>query len=76
MTDRSAAEREFDAASEALDDVDRMSTDEFSRTVILDRLYYACFHAARAILYTRGFEPHSHDGLRRSSGNISYATAR
>lgn len=40
MTDRSAAEREFDAASEALDDVDRMSTDEFSRTVILDRLYY------------------------------------
>ena len=28
----------------------------------VDRCYYACFHAARAVLYDRGFTPDSHQG--------------
>lgn len=27
---------------------------------IVNRLYYACFHAAQAALYVRGFDPQSH----------------
>lgn len=30
---------------------------------IVNRLYYACFHAARAVLYSNGFEPKTHEGV-------------
>ncbi len=30
----------------------------------VNRLYYACFHAARAVLLTAGLEPKRHSGLR------------
>lgn len=30
---------------------------------IINRLYYACFHAARAVLYSNGFEPKTHEGV-------------
>lgn len=29
----------------------------------MNRLYYACFHAAQAALYDRGFDPDSHGGV-------------
>jgi uncharacterized protein (UPF0332 family) len=31
--------------------------------VIVNRLYYACFHAAQAVLYDRDLEPESHGGV-------------
>lgn len=30
---------------------------------VINRLYYACFHAAQAVLYAKGFEPGSHRGV-------------
>ncbi len=30
---------------------------------VVNRLYYACFHAAQAVLYAKGFEPESHRGV-------------
>lgn len=29
----------------------------------MNRCYYACFHAAQAVLYDRGHEPESHGGV-------------
>lgn len=34
-----------------------------SDTVVVNRTYYACFHAAQAVLYDRGFDPTSHGGV-------------
>jgi len=31
--------------------------------VVVNRLYYACFHAAQAVLYDRGYEPESHGAV-------------
>ncbi|WP_164974701.1 HEPN domain-containing protein [Halegenticoccus tardaugens] len=33
------------------------------RLIHVNRLYYACFHAAQAVLYAKGFEPTSHRGV-------------
>lgn len=30
---------------------------------IVNRLYYACFHAAKAVLHTKGFDPSTHQGV-------------
>jgi uncharacterized protein (UPF0332 family) len=30
---------------------------------IINRLYYACFHATQAVLYSKGFEPRTHQGV-------------
>ena len=34
----------------------------------ISRLYYFVFHSARALLYTKGLEPKSHEGLLRLIG--------
>lgn len=34
-----------------------------SDEVVVNRCYYACFHAAQAALYARGFEPESHGAV-------------
>lgn len=34
----------------------------------VSRLYYYLFHSARALLYTKGLEPKSHEGLLRLMG--------
>lgn len=35
---------------------------------VVTRLYYACFHAANAVLYTKGFDPQTHQGTVRLFG--------
>jgi uncharacterized protein (UPF0332 family) len=30
---------------------------------VINRCYYACFHAAQAVLYDRGYDPSSHGGV-------------
>lgn len=34
----------------------------------VSRAYYAAYHAARALLYEKGIEPKSHEGVRRMIG--------
>jgi uncharacterized protein (UPF0332 family) len=34
----------------------------------VSRAYYAAYHAARALLYNKGVEPKTHEGLRRMIG--------
>jgi uncharacterized protein (UPF0332 family) len=50
-------------AREALDDAVGAREADLSDTVVVNRLYYACFHAAQATLYDRGHEPESHGGV-------------
>lgn len=54
---------QIDQARQALDDARGARDAGLSDTVVVNRCYYACFHAAQAVLYDRGFEPESHGGV-------------
>lgn len=53
---------ELAKAGAALDDARTMADAGVSDEAIVNRLYYACFHAANAVLYDRDFEPSTHKG--------------
>lgn len=57
---RAAIEREFAKAEQMLADAETAHEVDISMATIVNRLYYACFHAAQAVLYSRGFDPGSH----------------
>lgn len=50
-------------ATQALSDAEGAQDAELSDAVIINRLYYACFHAAQAALYHRGHSPTTHGGV-------------
>lgn len=50
-------------ARQALDDATGAHDADLSEAVVINRLYYACFHAAQAVLYDRGLAPESHGGV-------------
>lgn len=59
MTNRS--QRSIQRAWQALETA-RMNYEEGDERAALNRLYYACFHAARSVLYDKGFDPKTHGG--------------
>lgn len=63
MPETNAVEEQLHQASQALSDAKGAHDAELSDTVVVNRLYYACFHAAQAVLYDRGYEPESHGGV-------------
>lgn len=56
-------ERQLQRAKQALNDAIGAREAGLSDAVVVNRLYYARFHAARSVLYDRGFEPESHGGV-------------
>lgn len=54
---------QLDLAETALDDATGAADAGLSDAVVVNRLYYACFHAAQAVLYDRGYNPGSHGGV-------------
>lgn len=54
---------QLDQAQQALSDAEGARQADLSDTVVINRLYYACFHAAQAVLYDRGNTPTSHGGV-------------
>lgn len=58
-----AVEDQLQQARQALTDAEGAREAELSDTVVVNRLYYACFHAAQAVLYDRGNDPRSHGGV-------------
>lgn len=50
-------------ARQALADADGARDAQLSDALVINRLYYACFHAAQAVLYHRGHDPTSHGGV-------------
>lgn len=57
---QTAIEREFAKAEQMLEDAQKAHDVDISKATVVNRLYYACFHAAQAALYARGFNPQSH----------------
>lgn len=51
-----------------LADAEKASEVGISKATIVNRLYYACFHAAQAALYAQGFDPQSHGSVQTLLG--------
>lgn len=58
-----AVEDQLRQAHQALSDAKGARDAELSNTVVVNRLYYACFHAAQAVLYDREHDPTTHGGV-------------
>lgn len=65
---------EMDLAYEALIAADILRTHANTENSTVDRLYYACFHAARAVLYDRGSSLGCHQGVLSSFGKYVIQT--
>lgn len=63
-----AVDREFSRADLMLEDARTAHEVDISKATIVNRLYYACFHAAQAALYARGFDPRSHGQVQTMLG--------
>lgn len=50
-------------ARQAFADAEGARDADLSDAVVINRLYYACFHAAQGVLYDRGYNPSSHGGV-------------
>ena len=57
----------LDKAYETLDEVSVHIGNKFYRTAA-NRLYYACFYAATALLISDGYETHTHHGVKTLLG--------
>lgn len=62
------ADEEMQEARDALADAEKMLEAGVTEKAVVTRLYYACFHAANAVLYAKGFEPQTHQGTMRLFG--------
>ena len=65
MPDR--PQESIELARQALDTA-RATHEQGDERAALNRLYYACFHAARGVLYAKGFDPKTHKGNRMLFG--------
>ena len=62
-------ENELDMARQALIDANRGHGAGQSNAAVVNRLYYACFHAVQAVLYHRGVNARSRGGVRSLFGS-------
>lgn len=70
MVDPTYVDEEISKAREALRDADALRTAGGSDEGIVNRLYYASFHAAQAALYNRDVDPGSHGAVRNRFGEV------
>lgn len=61
-------EEELSKAQQALSDAEQLVSVDGSDEGVVNRLYYAAFHAAQAALYDRDVDPSSHGALRNRFG--------
>ena len=59
---REYAAEELEKATAALSDAQVLMAGNGTEAAVVNRLYYACFHAATAALYAVGEDPNSHRG--------------
>ncbi|MDX1631044.1 MAG: HEPN domain-containing protein [Thermoanaerobaculia bacterium] len=64
---RAAVHEELAASEEEIAAAERLLESDLAR-VALTRVYFALFHAVRALLYAHGHEPRSHAGARTLFG--------
>lgn len=68
MADPEYVAEEFEKARQALADAEQLAAGSGSDEGIVNRLYYAAFHAAQAVLYDRDVAPSSHGAIRNRFG--------
>lgn len=68
MVSREYVTEELEMARQALADADQLVEGSGSDEGVVNRLYYAAFHAAQAALYDCGVNPSSHSALRNRFG--------
>lgn len=70
MADRPVddAQQELERARDALADARVLLDGDGTDAGVLNRLYYAAFHGAQAVLYARGQNPSSHGHVRQQFG--------
>jgi uncharacterized protein (UPF0332 family) len=68
------AEREVQQAHNALSDARKLREAGGTEGAVINRLYYACFHAAQAVPHTRGHDPTTHGGVLMLFGQEIVAT--
>ena len=59
---------EVERAAQMLADAKKAHEAGISKATVVNRLYYACFHAAQAALYARGFDPQLTGGFQTRLG--------
>lgn len=59
---------ELQEAKDALTDAKILHGTQGTDKAVVNRLYYACFHAVNAVLHTKGFDPTTHQGTLRLFG--------
>lgn len=74
MVDPTYVDEELSKARDALRDADALRTAGGSDEGIVNRLYYAAFHAAQAALYDRDVDLGSHGAVRNRFGEV-YVTS-
>lgn len=62
------ADEELQEARDALADAEKMRRVGVTDKAVVTRLYYACFHAANAVLHAIGLDPRTHQGTIRLFG--------
>lgn len=55
--------KKLQEAREVLSDAEILYQGGRRHESVINRLYYASFHAAQAVLHTRGFDPSTHGGM-------------
>lgn len=68
MGEAEYVDEELSKAREALGDAERLVSTGGTDEGVVNRLYYAAFHAAQAALYDRGVAPSSHGAVRNQFG--------
>lgn len=51
-------------ANAIVSEVDSLKDAGMSEETAVNRLYYACFHATKAVLFERGHDPKTHKGIK------------
>lgn len=51
-------------ANAIVSEVDALKDAGMSEETAVNRLYYACFHATKAVLFERGHDPKTHKGIK------------
>ena len=58
-----AIEDQLHQARQALSDAEGARDADLSDVVLINRLYYTCFHTAQVALYDHGHDPTTHGGV-------------
>jgi uncharacterized protein (UPF0332 family) len=76
------AQEALQEANALLSEIRTLNGVGLSTKTAINRLYYACFHATKAVLYERGYDPQTHKGVKVllgrelvQPGDITNATA-